>query len=1085
MGDEFATRRRNNQALEYDNLSTITVYALLDVLSYVGIQPFLSSGVRPVRRPRPVIKTDALKATFNSPYGMKVAENLVMALSTLLRDVLEGIQGHVQDRIYLDLICGAAELAFSPQYEGETSLTFRRIFDDIAESTTTSNLLLTLTCLLRPDTPPWLRPELGNRLTLISLRPHGVRHIIDFVSTPHARLLDGQQQKPSEGPAVTLEALGQVSQILSSPPSMPSQEYFTRLAPQLLQMLDGADGQELVKAAAFIIGKGILGKRSLGAPGATGWEIFATPMLTSIGPDARQQHGNETIVTEIKLRQALRRMNALIISHPNPGLTKRLVGSILLPLWGLLLYSNGKGLDQFWTNSAKYLLETYVKLSAGLPQLQLLADNIIWDGPLEWTYGRGTEGGIELRGRQDRTGMPIGIDIMDKVTQVDLSIATYLSLLSAGNVDNVTLGSLFVAGTKKWLIQDKSSDRTYNASLLSPDERHDPLETLIVAKFVQGMLDKFKSQIVAQPINIIGLINQILEHHIEEASQRHSRQSKNNRQGGPTYAGLSEIVHGNATRCQQELESEAATAEEEGDDLAIIALSLLNAVITASSFQRTPEVTALLNGTVSVLEHISTTSASASSPSLISAAADLKALITSPPTSTRPKPPLAAAVDLTTTTAGDELTAALTTIQTPSIAPALRGAALRTIESLVRSPSSGPVIDVPGTTLLFLRAALPDRDPFVYTAAIRALVALGAAVGVDAGGFVARRVLDAFVDPAEESVGDARGGRGEESEETAGLDGRLRAGEVLGGIVEEVTAGSGPAARASGVGMPASFVATVQRIASACLLVASRRGQRKKTLAVRQKHARRAAQKQKDLRTAWGDIEPPSDPALDLKSASSSEDEHDEESRLPEADRETFVRILASWSDTGLEEDVRLRASALSILSSCLTTPVALAYLKPSTARAAAELSLAVLSLETGAERAILRRAAVLVLLALVKGADGALENGCAGDVEVQVAEVPWAEVERVVTWKEEEDEDELVRGHIEVLREGLETWRVKRAFGMRAAEEGGVIEMEGIRLGGGIARFNGKEIQGLSIGLGEDNSSITSREMLVEEVEE
>jgi hypothetical protein len=46
-------------------------------------------------------------------------------------------------------------------------------------------------------------------------------------------------------------------------------KWFTGIAPQLLLLLDGEGGLEMVKVAAYIIGYGILGRRELGAPGIT------------------------------------------------------------------------------------------------------------------------------------------------------------------------------------------------------------------------------------------------------------------------------------------------------------------------------------------------------------------------------------------------------------------------------------------------------------------------------------------------------------------------------------------------------------------------------------------------------------------------------------------------------------------------------------------------------------------------------------------------------------------------------------------------------------------------------------------------
>jgi hypothetical protein len=48
---------------------------------------------------------------------------------------------------------------------------------------------------------------------------------------------------------------------------MSADAWYSAIAPQLFSLLDGEDGLEMVKVAAFIIGYGILGRKALGAPG--------------------------------------------------------------------------------------------------------------------------------------------------------------------------------------------------------------------------------------------------------------------------------------------------------------------------------------------------------------------------------------------------------------------------------------------------------------------------------------------------------------------------------------------------------------------------------------------------------------------------------------------------------------------------------------------------------------------------------------------------------------------------------------------------------------------------------------------------
>jgi hypothetical protein len=102
------------------------------------------------------------------------------------------------------------------------------------------------------------------------------------------------------------------------------------------------------------------------------------------------------------------------------------------------------------------------------------------------------------------------------------------------------------------------------------------------------------------------------------------------------------------------------------------------------------------------------------------------------------------------------------------------------------------------------------------------------------------------------------------------------------------------------------------------------------------------------------------------------------------------------------------------------------------------ELALSTLSLEPGPESAILRRAAVVLLLDLVKAFDDARERRVdlgfgfsftmATDSQTHsatdtnaVGNVP--EILRAVKFVESKETDTIVRGHIRVLTESMEAW--------------------------------------------------------------
>lgn len=107
-------------------------------------------------------------------------------------------------------------------------------------------------------------------LTLMPLRPDGVRGTLEFVFSVHpsnaASTSTTAPQK--QGASITHEAVGVATRLLSSvPASMTPLAWFQGIAEQLLHLMDGAEGSDLARTAAQIVGFGILGKRQFGAPG--------------------------------------------------------------------------------------------------------------------------------------------------------------------------------------------------------------------------------------------------------------------------------------------------------------------------------------------------------------------------------------------------------------------------------------------------------------------------------------------------------------------------------------------------------------------------------------------------------------------------------------------------------------------------------------------------------------------------------------------------------------------------------------------------------------------------------------------------
>lgn len=142
---------------------------------------------------------------------------------------------------------------------------------DLYDRTKSLDLLAALNILIRPGrVPPWLRAKLMERLTQVPLRPDGVRTTLEFVFSAHpsSTVKVSEATVPqTKGANITQEALNLASNLLSTPPASVSPEtWYSSISPQLLLLLDGDEGPEVAKVAAYVIGR-ILGRKTSGAPG--------------------------------------------------------------------------------------------------------------------------------------------------------------------------------------------------------------------------------------------------------------------------------------------------------------------------------------------------------------------------------------------------------------------------------------------------------------------------------------------------------------------------------------------------------------------------------------------------------------------------------------------------------------------------------------------------------------------------------------------------------------------------------------------------------------------------------------------------
>ncbi|GME37166.1 Armadillo-like helical, partial [Neofusicoccum parvum] len=433
----------------------------------------------------------------------------------------------------------------------------------------------------------------------------------------------------------------------------------------------------------------------------------------------------------------------------------------MLPLWSLLAYAKSHPVDRFWRDSPWKLLETFFRLGAGSEQLEALAVNLLWDGPPAWKFAPGSEGGVEVRWK-GRIGADDGFNIIEQMGKVEQRLATYQEILVSSSVEDQDVGELFVRLSRRWLVPGSSAA---GVPKLEVTAEEDPLQSLIIAKLVMGMLEKFKDKLAADPDNMIELVKQLLDEWSESDNAKKKRAEDLRK---ANYAGLRNIVQQRQSKAQQD---DGAPAGVDSSDVLPVALSLLNTLLSAPNFQPTTQTSSTLSTIIPTLSSLSNPEPGSDLPPSVSMTAfnlttRVSTLLNLPLPSSSTKTPSSNAPS--TSNAEDEKTlqTALTDLTSPH--PPIRASALSAITTLATAHS--PALDLPQLTLLLLHTALPDADEYVHLHAINALTALSA---LDPHLVAGNLLVTAFLDASE----------------TAALDTRLRIGEALGRVVADLRAG--------------------------------------------------------------------------------------------------------------------------------------------------------------------------------------------------------------------------------------------------------------------------------------------------------
>ena len=821
-------------------------------------------------------------------------------------------------------------------------------------STSTLALMSVLNLLVQPDrVQPWLRTPLISALARLPLRPRGVQDTIEFILSVHpssaARNASGSSGR---GSSISHEALSAASRLLSSPPvSMSPEKWFYGIAPQLFSLLEGEGEPEMDKAAAFVIGFGILGRKQFGAPGMPGWKAFVEPLLVAIDPalpttvsskrpsnDVEILGSRKILVSSEEVAKCLRRLSTLLTSHPHPSLTKRLLNPILLPLWSLSSWPHGNEYtEKSYRKPAAKLLRTLLQLSSGAtdsskaekpsPNLLItILQNLTFKGrstktEKSWLYNTAQDGGVQIeniKGSELEDSSDSDLDL----SRLDPAVDAFFDLLQTLPDLKTDVSELFINLCMKWLSHStKDQTKPVVISVEQTAAKYDVQNSLVEAKVMQKMMSTFPGKLVEDSTQVLDLVSQI----------------------------LSDFTMNTATS---------------SEDTVAVALSLLNIVFTSPNFQAT-------SGTEPRLESIQKSLSSISRKRDLetsSTAQNLLLLLKYRSTLEEPAPGTMNTPTDRQLEDRKSYSLAMSYLTGTESPPPVRVQGLELISDLIRN--SSPTIDVPALLALF-SLLLQDSEEYIYLRVIKSFIQLSQKHPKAA----MKDLTDRYVDPNEEHE----------------LDQRLRLGEALLQVIEHnASAFNGETARA---------------VCEGLLFLASRRGYRPKTEQQQEKKNRLKRKQDEEAEEAWGGEVPQLDEALDEK----AEEEH-----------EILSQIVTGWESKRGAEDIRIRASAISILGLGIEANVA--GIDSKILSTAVDLSIHILTLESEPEKGILRRAAIILIMNFVRALDAARAEG--RKLAFGFAGQSLEDVQRILGYVEASDNDGLVRQHARDVIVGLRAWQ-------------------------------------------------------------
>jgi hypothetical protein len=727
---------------------------------------------------------------------------------------------------------------------------------------------------------------------------------------------------------------------------------------------------------------------------------------------------DQILVSESLLVKAVDRLRSLVLQHPNPGLVKRVVNPILIPLWGLACFAQEQQHNSLHEDVIE-VLQTYFAISVGEQPLKKLVDNLLWEGGSTWVYGVVQNHRIALV--KSETASSDNLNVVRLLDTLQSRAKLFAGLLGTDPSSEERTGDIFLYVSENWLVQRPANGRSFDKLRLNPENENETLKRkLVSAKLAETLLDNFKDILSRRPLRVLELVKHIIDGELNRANARKKRSPDQNPQK-VSLASLANIV---PTEHTEHTEHENATESDSAESLPAV-FSLLSTVLASPEFSATQDTLPILEVIKSRLDQLipylpQSLAKSGSTSSML-----LEIHIASPAEEGQQRSSSEVSDFETHRRALNNLNSDL---------PPVQAEGFSLLSDLVKKAS--PVLDIPSTLTLLLSIITDPseaavNDEFIYLNAIKLIGTLASRHPHT----VVKTLVDRYTD----------------RNETTTLDQRLKIGESLLRTVQDLGETlTGEIGKILGEGM---------------IAVAGRRAHKPEAQKRRkQQLEKEKRQKEREERQNKDPVLPPgwniSSPTPESK-IHELEDDSDTES--PEQAAHS-ANVIAAWaagtSSDDEPDDLRARASALSILATAVQTNIA--GLGSSVASSAVDLALKILALEEEPESAILRRASVVLLLDILKALDTARESRGSQALgfgfsltDESVGGASWRNensgsrgpstignipyMSHTLQFVESRETDPIVRGHIRVLIESLEAWIEKSLlWGIGAHERDG-----------------------------------------------